>query len=130
MISIKNPCQQNISSFPRCGNTLYCGICEKNVTDLSKKTTAEVVSFTSENKEACVIIHSRHEETTTKKYTWINRVENKLVHSGWKRTAFATVMVLLFLASCASRRKPHKVGRFSFKAGNEKESVLSFTKQT
>lgn len=122
MITVENPCEKNVFSMPRCGNTYACSFCTKNVTDLRHKTTAEVEKFTAENKNACVIVHARHETEKTNQYTWFNRFENNLLRAGWKRTAFAMVTLLVFITSCNSK-KPHTVGKF--KEPDKKEKNVS-----
>lgn len=125
IVNIASPCTENLSSMPRCGNTLYCGVCQKNVTDLRRKSTPEIEAFIHENKNACVIVHARHEEKTSAGYTWINSLEKRLINAGWKRTAFAATVIVAFLVSCSSRRKPHVAGKFMVAEKNKRTEQRS-----
>lgn len=113
MVNIPNPCQEDINAMNKCGNKISCSLCVREVVDLRKSSTKDVLNFTQNNPGECVVIHTRHKSDITNAYNWINKVESFLNFLRLKRTSILVCSMLLFITSCASRKKHRQyAGKF------------------
>ena len=86
-----------------CKGGFHCGLCDKKVHDLRKFSSDDLISFTTQHKEACVIVHARHETTQTHKFGLVNGTETFLLRFGFKKLAVICVAVILFCTGCARK---------------------------
>lgn len=108
-INIDKPCHELLANMSRCSGGYFCGVCEKKVIDLRKKSASEIAAIAKSDEQLCVIVHQRH-TTDGSGYAWINRIENFLLQRKLKMVSFMLVGCFLFLSSCNNRKPKHKMG--------------------
>jgi hypothetical protein len=103
-IHIATPCIENLGNMKPCEGGYFCGVCEKKVIDLRKKTAVEVDDFAQKN-DACVLVAARHTTRATKTEKWLANTEGFLIGKRMRFISVALISASIFLAGCRPRKK-------------------------
>jgi hypothetical protein len=115
LIRIAEPCSEKWSSMKEAGNGhKYCDLCKTKVHDFTRSSLAEINSKINEanGNKLCGRYHERHTRSS-KLYSFINAIENKLGRLKLKQISIIIVTTTLFLSGCAHKKLSGAYSKFS-----------------
>lgn len=108
-IQIEKPCSENFSNMTNVAGGKFCGSCQTKVIDFTKMSLDEIENYFKTNSEqkVCGLYNSRHTNTTSAFTGFVNRIENAVYKTRFRKVAVWTVSVVFFLLNsykCMGKR--------------------------
>ncbi|MEO6304298.1 MAG: hypothetical protein ABIP51_14120 [Bacteroidia bacterium] len=108
-IQIEKPCAENFGSITNVSGGKFCSTCTTKVIDFTKMSLDEIqVFFTNQNstEKICGHYNARH-TSQTNSFTFINKLENYLFKTRFRKAAVWTISLAFFLLNsykCMGKR--------------------------
>lgn len=108
-IQIEKPCAENFGAMTNVSGGKFCGSCQTKVIDFTKMSLHEIENYfkTTSEQKICGRYNSRHTNSTNILTAFINRIENVVYKTRFRKVAVWTVSVVFFLLNsykCMGKR--------------------------
>lgn len=108
-IRIQKPCAENFDAMTSVEGGKFCNSCQTKVVDFTKMSLDEIENYFKNNsaQKICGIYNSRHTNTTSAFTGFINKIENAVYKTKFRRVAVWTVSLIFFLLNsykCMGKR--------------------------
>lgn len=105
-IQIQKPCAENFNAMTSVDSGKHCGVCNTKVVDFTKMSLHEIENYfkNKPSEKICGLYNARH---TNKSFTFVNRVENFVYKTRFRKLAVWTISVVFFLLNsykCMGKR--------------------------
>lgn len=108
-IRIQNPCSENFKAMNSVEGGKFCGSCQTKVVDFTKMSLNEIENYfkTNSTQKICGLYNSRHTTKPSAFTDFINKIENAVYKTRFRKVAVWTVSLVFFLLNsykCMGKR--------------------------
>lgn len=108
-IHIQNPCAENFNAMSSVKGGKFCSSCKTKVVDFTKMSLDEIQDYfkNTSAQNICGRYNARHTTTASSLTNFINKIENAVYKTRFRKVAVWTVSVVFFLLNsykCMGKR--------------------------
>ena len=108
-IHIQKPCSENFNTMTNIEGGKFCGTCQTKVVDFTKMSLNEIETYFKNNsaQKICGLYNSRHTNTPSPFTAFINKIENAVYKTKFRKVSVWTISVVFFLLNsykCMGKR--------------------------
>lgn len=127
-IQIQKPCAENFNAMTSVAGGKFCDSCQTKVIDFTKMSLDEIEIYFKNNsaQKICGLYNSRHTNNTNIFTAFINRIENAVYKTKFRKVAVWTISVVFFLLNsykCMGKRMEQPVERME-KNKDQRDTII------
>jgi len=108
-IHIQKPCSENFNAMTNVEGGKFCGSCKTKVVDFTKMSLSEIETYFKNNsaQTICGLYNQRHTTSANIFDRLINKVENTVYKTRFRKVAVWTISIIFFLLNsykCMGKR--------------------------
>ncbi|MBA3681677.1 MAG: hypothetical protein H0W73_11020 [Bacteroidetes bacterium] len=108
-IQIQKPCAENFNAMSSVTGGKHCGVCDTKVIDFTKMSLDEIETYFKSNsfQKICGRYNARHTNNTNIFTAFINKIENAVYKTRFRKVAVWSLSVVFFLLNsykCMGKR--------------------------